>query len=74
MSKGGFLGGSCLLGQLKKKRVTSGGPGPLFDHRGYPPALSSRAPSFVRPLKVPHVTSAYGKTLDVCECPSENAV
>eukprot|EP00964_Phaeocystis_antarctica_P085351 scaffold53898_cov42-Phaeocystis_antarctica.AAC.1 len=23
VSKGGFLGGSCLLGQLKKKRVTS---------------------------------------------------
>ena len=29
VSKGGFLGGSCLLGQLKKKRVTSPGPGPL---------------------------------------------
>jgi len=30
VSKGGFLGGSCLLGQLKKKWVTSPGPGPLY--------------------------------------------
>ena len=29
-SKSGFLGGSCLLGQLKKKWVTSPGPGPLY--------------------------------------------
>eukprot|EP00964_Phaeocystis_antarctica_P116728 scaffold80640_cov71-Phaeocystis_antarctica.AAC.1 len=36
VSKGGFLGGSCLLVQLKKKWVTSPGPGPLFYWRENP--------------------------------------